>query len=137
MNGRSATNGLQLRGPISGLEHIVVADEKVRVGLVQPAVVVVAPVDAAEYGFLHMAGGAQFCEQIVEVFPIRFPWVRRRQWVFPQEEAKEWASQHLWRNVAAVVAVRQRGQMHVAIDKQFGRHNVLLDSLMDWSWADV
>src|SRR5713101_9059807 len=137
MNRRSATHGLQLRGPISGLEHIVVADEKVRVGLVQPAVVVVAPVHAEEYGLLHMAGGAQFGEQLVEVFPIRFPWVRRRQWVFPHEEAKERASQHLRRNVAAVISVRQRSQMHVAIDKQFGRHNVLLDSLMDRSWADV
>jgi hypothetical protein len=107
-------------------EDIVVADEKVRVGLIEPAVVVVDPVHAEEYSFLDMAGGAQFGEQIVEVFPVRFPWVRRRQLVFPQEEAKQRASQHLWRNVAAVVAVRQRGQVNMAVDQGFAGHHAPL-----------
>src|SRR4029079_14217245 len=66
-----------------GLEHMVVADEKVCVRLVEPAVLVVHAVHTKEYGALNMAGGTQFDEQIVEIFPVRFPRVRRRQLVFP------------------------------------------------------
>jgi hypothetical protein len=61
-------------------------------------------------------------EQIVEVFPVRFPWIRWRQLVFPQEEAKQRTLEHLRRDVTAVVAVGQRGQMHVAVDQGFISH---------------
>jgi len=60
-----------------GLEHIVVTDEKIRLGLIEAAILVVDPVHAEKYGFLNMAGGAQFGEEMVEVFPVGLARVSR------------------------------------------------------------
>ena len=49
---------------------------------------VVEAIHAEEHGFLHMAGGAQFGEQIVEIFLVGFARVRRRQVVFPQQRSE-------------------------------------------------
>jgi len=79
---RDAGEELIRVGPCD-VEYIVVADEKVCVRLVEAAILVVDPIHAEEYGLLNMVGGAQFGEQIVEIFPVRFPRVHRRQLVFP------------------------------------------------------
>jgi hypothetical protein len=78
---------------------------------------VIDPIHTEEDGLLNMVRGAQFVAQIVEVFPVRFPRVRWRQLVFPEEESKQRASQHLRGDVAAVVAVRQSREVDVAVDK--------------------
>src|SRR5262245_21634404 len=49
-------------------------------------------------------------------------WVRRRELVFPQEEAKQQALQHFWRDIAAIIAVRKGGEMDVAVDQGFFDH---------------
>src|SRR4029079_1365482 len=79
---RDAGEELIRVGPCN-VEYIVVADEKVCVRLVEAAVLVVHAVHTKEYGSLNMVGGAQFGEQIVEIFPVRFPRVCRGQLVFP------------------------------------------------------
>jgi len=79
---RDAGEELIRVGPCN-VEYIVVADQKVRVCLIESAVLVVDPIHAEEHGLLNMVRGTQFDEQIVEIFPVRFPRVRRRQLVFP------------------------------------------------------
>ncbi len=91
---------------LNGLEDVIVADQKVCLLAVEPAVLIVDPIHAEDHGLADMTRRAQFSEQIVEIFPVRFPWFRRRQFVFPQEEAKQRAPQHLRGDVAAVVIVR-------------------------------
>ena len=88
-------------------------------GLIEPAVLVVDPIHAQEYGFLHMARGAELCQQVVEIFLIGFARLFRSKLVLPQEKAKQRTLEHLRRDVAAVVSVRQRSQMDVAIDQGF------------------
>ncbi len=96
-------------------------------GLVEPAVLVVGPVHAEQDGFLYMTGGAQF--ERADRRHIS-GWLRegvRREFVLPQEKPKQRAFEHLRRNVAAVVAVGQRGQMHVAVDEGLVSHGQLSD----------
>src|SRR5687767_9607711 len=109
-----------------GLQHIIVADQKIRVCLIEPAVLIVDPIHTEEYGLLNMMRGAQFGKQIVEVLTIGFLWVRGRQFVLPQKEAKQRTLQHLRRDVAAVVAVRQSCQMYVTVDQGFFDHRAPL-----------
>src|SRR5262245_42395844 len=49
-------------------------------------------------------------------------WVRRRELVFPQEEAKQQALQQFWGDIAAIVTVRKGGEMDVAVDQVFFDH---------------
>ena len=55
---------------LRGLEHIIVADQEIRVCLIEPSVLVVDPIHAEEYGLLNMTRRAQFAEEVVEVFLI-------------------------------------------------------------------
>ena len=68
---------------LRGLEHIIVTDEKIRVRLIGPTILVVDPIHAEEYGLLNMTRRAQFAEEIVEVFPIGLLWLVRVERVFP------------------------------------------------------
>ena len=67
-----------------GLEHIIVADQEIRVCLIEPPVLVVDPIHAEEYGLLNMTRRAQFAEEIVEVFPLGLLWLVRVERVFPE-----------------------------------------------------
>ena len=67
-----------------GLEHIIVADQEIRVCLIEPPVLVVDPIHAEEYGLLNMTRRAQFAEEIVEVFPIGLFWLVRVERMFPE-----------------------------------------------------
>src|SRR5262245_18518014 len=49
-------------------------------------------------------------------------WIRRRELVFPQEEAKQQALQQLWGDIAAIVTVRKGGEMDVAVYQVFFDH---------------
>ncbi len=69
---------------LRGLEHIIVADQEIRVCLIEPPVLVVDPIHAEEYDLLNMTRRAQFAEEIVEVFPIGFLWLVRVERVFPE-----------------------------------------------------
>ena len=46
--------------------------------------------------------------------------------MFPQEEAKERASQHLRRDEAAIIVVRQSSQMYVTVDQGFAGHESMV-----------
>ena len=52
------------------LEHIIVADQEIRVCLIEPPVLVVDPIHAEEYGLLNMTRRAQFRQQVAERFLI-------------------------------------------------------------------
>ena len=63
---------------LNGLEDVIVADQKVCMLAVEPAVLIVGPIHAEDHGLPDVTRRAQFSEQIAEVFPVRFPWFRRR-----------------------------------------------------------
>ena len=68
---------------LRGFDHIIVADQEIRVRLIEPAILVVDPIHAEEYGLSNMTRRAQFRQQIVEVFLIGFPRLVLRELVLP------------------------------------------------------
>jgi hypothetical protein len=68
---------------LRGVDHIIVADQEIRVPLIEPAILVVDPVHAEEYGLSNVTRRTQFGKQIVEMFLIGLSWFVDVELVLP------------------------------------------------------
>ncbi len=100
-------------------QHIIIADHEFCMCSVKQTGLVIVSVHSEEHGLLYVFRRAKFCDEMFKIPRVGFSRMGRGEFLFPEQESKERAVEHLRRNIAPIVAVRQGCEVNMAVDERF------------------